>query len=69
MATFLVDLTSLDENNRDEAFQLMNDYSEMAFRVISNGKMEAAQVVWTSPEDFESSPVFPKGCQCTRISD
>ena len=69
MATFLVDLTSLDENKRDEAFQLMNDYSEMAFRVISKGKMEAAQVVWTSPEDFESSPVFPKGCQCTRISD
>lgn len=69
MATFLVDLTSLDENKRDEAFQLMNDYSEMAFRVIRKGKMEAAQVVWTSPEDFESSPVFPKGCQCTRISD
>ncbi len=69
MATFLVDLTSLDENKRDEAFQLMNDYSEMAFRVINKGKTEAAQIVWTSPEDFESSPVFPKGCQCTRISD
>jgi len=69
MAMFLVDLTSLDENKRDEAFQLMNDYSEMALRVINNGKTEAAKVIWTSPEDFENSPVFPKGCQCTRISD
>ena len=69
MAMFLVDLTTIDENKREEAFQLMNDYSEMALRVINNGKTEAAKVIWTSTEDFESSSVFPKGCKCTRLAN
>lgn len=69
MSMFLVDLESLNEDEREEAFQLMKGFSENAFRVLDkHGKTKAAQVIWTSSEDFESSPIFPKGCPCTRLS-
>lgn len=71
MAMFLVDLTTIDENKREEVIKQIRQYSgELVLRVVDkHGKMEGAKVVWTSPEDFESSPVFPKGCQCTRLAD
>lgn len=31
--------------------------------------LESAEVCWTSPEDFESSPCFPQGCKCTLLGN
>lgn len=71
MAMFLVDLTTIDENKREEVIKQIRQYSgELVLRVVDkHGKMEGAKVIWTSTEDFESSSVFPKGCKCTRLAN
>ncbi len=69
MARYRVDLSGIDTDKREEIYQLLDSYSHFAECVISGNVLEAVIVNWDSPEDFESSPVFPKGCQCTRISD
>lgn len=68
MPRYRVDLSSLDPSKREEAFILLNDNSFFAERVIGKNGLEAAFVNWDSSEDFESSAIFPKGCQCTLIS-
>ena len=68
MLRYRVDLSSLDPSKRQEAFNLLNDNSFFAERVTGKDGLEAAFVNWDSSEDFESSAVFPKGCQCTLVS-
>lgn len=69
MARYRVDLSGIDTNKREEICDLLRDYSFFIERVIVEHSLEAVIVNWDSTEDFETSPVFPKGCQCTRISD
>ena len=68
MLRYHVDLSSLDVSKRNEAYQLLDDYSFFAERVIGKNGLEAVIVNWDLSEDFESSPIFPKGCPCTLIS-
>jgi len=68
MPRYRVDLSSLDPSKREEAFNLLNDNSFFAEQVIGRNGLEAAFVNWDSSEGFESSVIFPKGCQCTLIS-
>ena len=67
MQRYRVDLSSLEPSKREEAFELPDGYSHFAECVISEGKLEAVIVNWDSSEDFESSPVFPKGCPCVLL--
>lgn len=69
MERYRVDLSGIDVSKREEIYHLLDSHSHFAECVINGNSLEAVIVNWASPEDFESSPVFPKGCQCTRISD
>ena len=68
MARYRVDLSGIDINKREEVCDLLRDYSNFIERVIVENSLVAVIVNWDSPEDFESSPVFPKGCPCTLIA-
>ena len=68
MARYRVDLSGIDTSKREEICDLLNDYSNFIERVIVEHSLEAVIVNWDSTEDFESSPVFPKGCPCTLIA-
>ena len=68
MARYRVDLSGIDINKREEICDLLRDYSFFIERVIVKHSLEAVIVNWDSPEDFESSPIFPKGCPCTLIA-
>lgn len=68
MPQYIVDLTPLEHAKREEAYALLRDFSFAATRIINNRELEAAQITWNSPEDFESSPIFPKGCSCRIIA-
>lgn len=67
MLRYRVDLSSLDASKREEACILFDGYSFFVERVIGKDGLEAAIVNWDLQEDFESSPVFPKGCQCVLL--
>lgn len=69
MPRYRVDLSSLDPLKREEAFETLDKNSFFAERVIGKNGLEAAFVNWNLSEDFESSPIFPKGCSCVRLSD
>ncbi len=68
MARYHVDLSGIDTDKREEVCDLLRDYSNFIERVIVENSLVAVIVNWDSPEDFESSPVFPKGCPCTLIA-
>lgn len=67
MQRYRVDLSSLEPSKREEIFELLDSYSHFAESVIGKNGLEAVIVNWTSSEDFESSPVFPKGCPCVLL--
>lgn len=69
MQRYRVDLSNLEPSKREEAFEILNQNSFFAERVIGKNGLEAAIVNWDLPKDFENSPIFPKGCPCTLISD
>lgn len=69
MQIYHVDLSSIEPSKREETFEVLDKNSFFASRVIGKSGLEAAIVNWDLSEDFESSPIFPKGCPCTRISD
>lgn len=68
MTRYHVDLSGIDTDKREEVYRLLDDYSHFTECVIGKDGLKAVIVNWDSPEDFESSPVFPKGCPCTLIA-
>lgn len=67
MRRYRVDLSVLDIDKREEAYDLLNGYAFFTERIISKNGLEAVIVNWNSVEDFENSPIFPKGCPCVPI--
>lgn len=65
---YLVDLTSLPMSERIAACQKMSRGGAWeVYEQKGESGLDAAKVLWTSPEDFESSPCFPTGCKCTLL--
>lgn len=69
MLTYNVDLTALEPAAREAACQRMAAVSWEVFAQYSGHDIVSANVMWSSPEDFQSSAVFPAGCKCKKISD
>ncbi len=67
MQRYCVDLSSLSPSEREEACELLSGFSHFIERIIGKNGLEAVIVNWTSPNNFESSSVFPKGCPCVRL--
>lgn len=68
MKRYYVDVSGLDVNKKQEVYQLLDDYSYFTEIVQNNNNLEAIIVNWSSPNDFEGSPIFPKGCPCTLLT-
>lgn len=64
MPRYIVDLRSLEPEERDAAFILLRDYSFLAARIMGKSGLEGADVIWDSQQDFQTSPIYPKGCPC-----
>lgn len=60
MKYYFVDLRALPISERIAACKKMEQYSWEVFEKVGTSGLESAEVCWTSPEDFESSPCFPK---------
>ena len=69
MPAYLVDLTSLDPSVRVSACNRMADLAWEVFEQYTSDGLVAAKVMWTRPDDFSSSVVFPAGCKFTKIAD
>lgn len=69
MLTYNVDLTALEPAARESACQRMAAVAWEVFEQYSGHDIVSANVMWSSPEDFQSSVVFPAGCKCKKISD
>lgn len=69
MKYYLVDLRALPISERAAACKKMSQGAWEVFEQLGNSGLESAKVAWTSPEDFESSVFFPKGCSCTLLGN
>ena len=69
MLTYNVDLTTLEPAARESACQRMAVSAWEVFEQYIGHDLVSANVMWSSPEDFQSSVVFPAGCKCKKISD
>ena len=69
LLTYNVDLTALEPAARVAACQRMAAVAWEVFEQYSGHDLVSANVMWSSPEDFQSSAVFPAGCKCKKISD
>ena len=63
MKYYFVDLRALPISERIAACKKMEQYAWEVFEKVGTSGLESAEVCWTSPEDFESSPCFPQGCK------
>jgi len=69
MATrYRVDLTSLSLTDRQVAFQNMKTVAWGVYQVLGPSGLEGVDVIWDLPDDFQTSPVFPKGCRCIKLT-
>lgn len=59
---YIVDLRSLEPAERKAAYEQIDGFSFSTSQVIGEMGLEGADVIWDSPEDFSTSPVFPHGC-------
>lgn len=69
MKYYFVDLRVLPISERIAACKKMEQYAWEVFEKVGTSGLESAEVCWTSPEDFESSPCFPQGCKCTLLGN
>ena len=69
MKYYFVDLRALPISERIAACKKMEQYAWEVFEKVGTSGLESAEVCWTSPEDFESSPCFPQGCKCTLLGN
>lgn len=58
MKYYFVDLRALPISERIAACKKMEQYAWEVFEKVGTSGLESAEVCWTSPEDFESSPCF-----------
>lgn len=64
---YIVDLRGLDPADRKAAYEKIDGYSFMTIRVLGETGLEGADVIWDSPEDFPTLPIFPHGCPYQEI--
>lgn len=67
MKYYFVDFRALPISERIAACKKMEQYAWEVFEKVGPSGLESAEVCWTSPEDFESSPCFPHGCKCALL--
>lgn len=65
---YIVDLRTLDTAERAAAYELIDGLSFMASRIMGETGLEGADIIWSSTEDFPTSPAFPHGCSYREIS-
>lgn len=69
MLLYEVNLRSLSPQERLKTYKLLDNYSYFATEIIESGVLVGAKVYWESSENFQTSPVYPKGCPCKQVSD
>lgn len=63
MKLYLVRLDDLPLENRKAALDLLKQSSWEVFDAAEPSFPYTVKVAWDRPEDFVSSPFFPKGCR------
>ena len=65
---YLVRLDDLPASQRQSALDLLKQSSWEVFDAAEPLFPHSVKVAWTSPENFVSSPCFPKGCRCIDLN-
>lgn len=64
MKIYNVDLRDISQEHREEIISDLEKVAFMVQRLLGPGGTFGVKVFWDSEEDFQESPVFPKGCPC-----
>lgn len=66
---YLVDLTSLPVSERTAAVEKIRSLAWETYDVFDKYVLVSVKVMWNRKEDFQSSPVFPRGCSCIKLGN